>query len=368
MNFGYQSLCGAPEITMATNNSVFAEIHSAYLFSFHESLLRCSNVLGWSTNRWWRSAPVLKAMCYMRKPPLFLHFPWPSLPLHFQHLLPSCRGRSFSLPTPDSIHFLSSSALSSPFEHLPLLSLPFWLKTCTHLPYFKRRFLRLCCHLKILLSTFFPYQSPWTRTLQLLQHACMWITWGTAFEGRFWVGKDLRICISNKHPGDTHTGGLSGQCVHSWQFTCPLPANVPFFHLNEVVPKSHHWPSYPQIQQLFSLSLVSLICTQYHLSPVVTCHPSLEISPLGFTAMILLWLFFHRQLQFPLIVVLPPLATWRNLVTNQVMTLKFSICSLVYLCLCSFPQELSNFMTSVCIFQTCISNGTFPPNHIPTSN
>lgn len=51
-----------------------------------------------------------------------------------------------------------------------------------------------------------------------------------------------------------------------------------------------------------------------------------------------------------------------------VTTLQFSICSLVYLCLCSFPQELSDFMTAKCIFQMQVSRGTFAPNRIPTSN
>lgn len=72
-------------------------------------------------------------------------------------------------------------------------------------------------------------------------------------------------------------------------------------------------------------------------STVVTCHPSLEISSLGFTDMILLWLFFHGQLQFPLVVALPPPVTWRNLVTpkwqpsNSVFALWFTFVSVLSL-------------------------------------
>lgn len=183
-------------------NSAFAKVDPAYLLSFREPLLRCSNVSGWSANRRLRTVPVLKAVHYMRKHPAFLHYLWWHLPIHSWHLLPSRRGRRFSLLTCLFIHFLFSSTRSSPSEHLPLLlSIPSWLKTCAHLPYSEWPFFTLCCHLKILLSTFFPYQSPWTST------ACMGITWGAVFQHRFWSSEGLRMCISNEHSGDAHVGG-----------------------------------------------------------------------------------------------------------------------------------------------------------------
>lgn len=149
------------------DNSAFAEVHPAHLFSFHESLLRCSSVLGSSKNRRSMPAPVLKAVHYVRKQPPFLHFLWPHLPPFSRHP-PSLLQREKLLSLGSWFHPLSSSTLSSPFEHLPLLlSLSFWLKTCVRLPCSEKPCFTLCCHLKILLSALFPYHSTWTSTLQL---------------------------------------------------------------------------------------------------------------------------------------------------------------------------------------------------------
>lgn len=342
-----------------------------------------------STNRWWRPALVLKAMHGMRKPLSFLHFLGPSLSLHPWHLFPSYRGRAslfwplvpwaLSSPVKDracvpctgrQIHRCLTmgppgKSLFSPLPSSPLPIPSFRTKTGTHLPcsetlpdtvlspqdYCQRSFPASHAEQR-------PYSCPNTACRKITQSA-------SAFEGTLWVSEGQRICVSNEPSGDAH---VEDSPVSAFTLDCSFIPHY-FFHLPQVVPKNHHWSSYPHIQWLFPLSLASLLRPHYHFSQVVTCHPFLEISSLGFTdMMILLWLLFHEQLQFPLIVALPPPVTWKNLVTPQVITLQFSICSLVYLCLCSFPQELSDFMTAKCIFQMHVSKGTFAPNHIPTSN
>lgn len=211
----------------------------------------------------------------------------------------------------------------------------------------------------------FPASHPEQGPYSCSNTACRKTTQrASAFEGRLWVSEGQRICISNEHPGDAH---VKDSPVRAFTFDCSFIPHH-FFHLPEMVPKNHHWSSHRHIQWLVPLFLASLLRPQYRFPQVVTCHPSLETSSLGFTDMRLLWFLFHGQLQFPSVVALPPPVTWRNLVTPQVTTLQFSICSLVYLCLCSFPRELSDFMTAKCIFQMHVSKGTFAPNHIPTSS
>lgn len=167
--------------------------------------------------------PLSSRRCvYHEQTTTFSPLPWPHLPLHSLHLLPSHRGRSFSFLSPGSIHFISST-LSSPFEHLPLLLfLSFWLKPRAHLSYSEKPFFTLCCCLRMLLSTFFPYQSPRIRPLQHLKHCGACESCSEQCSNTFQFSEGPRIYIPSFLKGGI--GGLNpGPCA----LTLPLSHTLP---------------------------------------------------------------------------------------------------------------------------------------------
>lgn len=215
-------------------NPAFAEVHLVHLFSFHESWLRGSNVLGWYEEKWPRPTPIPKAVRYVRN----------------DHLFSTSVTRRPSLPPSYPPSFLQSEKLLSScswFHPFPFFSSLFWISSPPSIPSFPTK--NLCtsplCWKTLLYNVLSPQGS--TVNVQSLPitlnkysaasqtRSCMWIAWGMVLEHRVWFSKGPRICISTEHPGDAMWE--DSQYLHSWLFTHPLSADVHFFYLTKMVPK-----------------------------------------------------------------------------------------------------------------------------------
>ena len=128
-----ESPSGALEIaTMTMGNPAFAEVHLVHLFSFHESWLRGSNVLGWSKEKWPRLTPS-RRLCIM----------WETITFS-----PPSVTRRPSLPPPYPPSFLQSEKLlssSSWFHPFPFFSSLFWISSLPSIPSFPTKNPSLQC-------------------------------------------------------------------------------------------------------------------------------------------------------------------------------------------------------------------------------
>lgn len=327
-------------------------VHPAHLFSFHESLLRCSNVFGWSKIRWSRPAPALKVVYYMRKPPLSVAAP-PS-PLLTSSFLPAqAEATLFQLLVASTSFFiypLFSFWTSSP----PPGSLFLTKTLCTYSPkpslhsaLTSGYYCQLCFHTNPSEQVLCSLSNITVHVNQLQTSVRMQIDSVGARESASLMSTQMPAMLEDSR-------SVPSLSSHS------SPADVHFFHLSEteMVSTHHRWSSHPQIQ-------CSCLCP--HLLPSVhsiiflpwsPTTLSLKFSFFGLADTTLFWIFFHRKLQFPLIAALPSLATLKNLITTQVMIVKFSIYSLAYRFSLSFFLGIILWIQCV-LFKRVFPNGPF---------